>query len=369
MTCVVSSGVNRTVRSVCSSLPTPTRRVAELVWRDPNAPDTEPLDALQLNTVGIRNHHMMRVLERVAAAFNDADIPLLAMKGAALHLLLYAHLNDRPMDDLDLLVHPEDLDRASHLLKTLGGVCGEPLVQENFCPCFHYEIEFSIGEVYPVKIDLHVRPFRPLRYARLVPTNALWANAQCIPIGRATILVAGVEDMLIHLTAHAAIHGCSQRKWLQDIKRWLAMHQHDIDWYKFLCTTKAWRLTLPVREGLRAVVREVGAECPAYVISELSYHRISIQDRLVLWQSQRDADHPSAHVLINVLCTPGLRYSVAYLLAVALPSRQHMGSWYRRRHGGWYASALLLRWLRPVLCCIPGFRRLFEERCRETVTQ
>ena len=369
MTCTLTSGVGFTVESACGLSPTPPLQVVERARREANDLRADSLGSANLNAVGIRNLHMMRVLERIAGAFNEAEIPLLAMKGAALRLLLYSTLNERPMEDLDLLVHAEDLERAGNLLKTLGAVCGEPLVQDGFCPRFHYEVEFSLGTVYPVKIDLHVRPFRPLRYSRLVPPNALWARALCVPVGRATIMVASVEDMLIHLTAHAAIHGCSQIKWLRDIHLWIAAHRNILDWDRLLLTAEEWRLVLPVREGLSSTMREVGTACPEPFSSQLARIRVAWQDRLVLWQSRRDADHPVAHVLVNTLCTPGLRFSVAYLLAVVVPSRQHMSDWYRWRHWGWFPLAQLLRWFRPILCCVPSLRLWFQDSFSETVTR
>lgn len=361
MTYAAKSHIAPSVAVVCTSSPRLRSEMQNRVSSGAADLTTEPLESAQLNAVGFRSLHMMRVLERVAAAFNDADIPLLVLKGAALKLVLYAQFNERPMEDLDLLVHSEHLDRASNLLETLGAVRGEALVREDFCPRFHYEVEFSLGDVYPVKIDLHVRPFRPLRYSRLVPSDALWARAQRVHVGRATILVPSVEDMLIQLTAHAAIHGCSQRKWLRDIKLWIAAHQNDIDWNRLLATVEDWQFSLPVREGLGSAAREVGAVYPEHVISRLADMRVSWRDRLALWQSQRDADHPVAHVLVDALCTPGWRFSTAYLLAVAAPGRQHMGDWYRSRHWGWLPCAQLLRWFRPVLSSFPFLRRWFRD--------
>jgi len=116
---------------------------------------------------------MMHLLERIAARFNKAGVPLMALKGAALNLTLYDRPDARPMADLDLMIRPEDVDQAFALLEELGGLRGEALVREDFFPRFHYEVEYTVGTIYPVKIDLHIRPFRPLRYAQSVPTNAL----------------------------------------------------------------------------------------------------------------------------------------------------------------------------------------------------
>ena len=361
MTCALKPRVNLTAESVCASSPTPPLQMEERAWREANDLATEPLGSAKLNAVGIRNLHMMHVLERIAAAFNDAGIPLLVMKGAALNLTLYTQLNERPMEDLDLLVRPENISKASSLLQQLGALRGESFVRDDFFPRFYYEVEYSIDAIYPVKIDLHVRPLRPLRYSRFVPADALWANARPVRMGNATILVPSVEDMVIHLAAHAAIHGCRRRMWLQDIQLWIAVHRTEINWSRLLATVEGWRLAPPVRTGLECAERVFGPEFPGEVVRRLSQMRANWRDRLALWQAPRDADHPIAHVLVNVVCTPGWRFTLAYLLAATIPDRRHMSDWYHRRHWAWLPCAHVLRWLGPVTSRIPARWRWFTD--------
>ncbi len=308
-----------------------------------------------------RNIHMMHVLKRIAARFNEADIPLLALKGAALNLTIYEHADERPMGDLDLLVKPEQVEAALALLEELGCFRREPLVREDFFPRFYHEIEYAAGSIYPVKIDLHVRPFRPLRYAQLVPSDALWQRAEPVQFGQATVQIPAADDMLIHLAAHCAIHGNPRRMWLQDIKRWADARGADIDWSRFLATVQNWGLVLPVREALDRTRREFGPVCPAEVLDRLQQTRVSWRDRLALRQAPRDASHPVAHVAVNLLCTPGWRFSLGYLLAVLLPDRGHMSEWYCRRHWGWLPWAHLLRWLSPVTRRVPRFWSWFTK--------
>jgi hypothetical protein len=295
-----------------------------------------------------RNLRMMRLLERIAARFGEAGVPLMVLKGAALHLTLYEQPDDRAMADLDLMIRPEDVDRAFHLLEGLGGLRGEPLVRDDFFPRFHYEIEYTLGKIYPVKIDLHVRPFRPLRYSQIVPVDALWGRAQTVSIGRANILVPAADDMLMHLVVHASVHGFADGKWLTDIKRWGEVHGGDIDWDRFLTTVRQWRLALPVRKAFQRVQRDLGLVFPPQVASRLSRMRVNWRDRLALWQAPRDADHPVTHVAVNAVCTPGLGLVLAYLWAVLVPDRAHMADWYQRRHRGWLPCAHLLRFLGPI---------------------
>ncbi|MCH7591688.1 MAG: nucleotidyltransferase family protein [Planctomycetes bacterium] len=298
--------------------------------------------------VRARNLRMMRVLERIAAKFNEAGVPLMVLKGAALHLTLYEQPDDRAMADLDLMIRPDDVDQASHLLEQLGGLRGEPLVRDDFFPRFHYEIEYTLGNIYPVRIDLHVRPFRPLRYARLVPPDALWDRAEGVSIGRAKILVPSPDDMLLHLAVHAAVHGFSDQKWPADIKRWVDLHDTRINWDRFLTTVEHWHLALPARQAFHRVEGEFGRTFPPRVLQHLSKIRTSRRDRLALWQAPRDAAHPVTHVAVNAVCAPGLRFVFAYLWAVLVPDRAHMADWYQRRHWGWLPCAHLLRLLGPV---------------------
>ena len=292
-----------------------------------------------------RNIRLMHLLERVALRFNQAGVPLLALKGAALNLLLYQHPHQREMADLDLMVRPEHLPETLKLLNELGCRPGEPFVRRDFFPRYYYETEFLTGDVFPAKIDLHTRPFRPLRYARLLPTEAFWADAATVRIGQAKLLVPGNEAMLIHLATHAAIHGEILGKWLMDVIRWITTRTNCINWLRFLETVQHWRLNAPVLRTL-AIARSA-TNIPTGVITRLERMPTSWRDRLTLWQAPRDAKHPATHVLVNALCTPGWRYTLSYLRAVAVPDRTHMSTWYRRRHPGWLICAHLARATRP----------------------
>ena len=308
---------------------------------------------------------MMHLLERIAVAFEAAGVPVLALKGAALNLTVYPGPEDRPMDDLDLLVRPEMAGQAIQVLESVGCRPGEPLVREDFFPRFHYEREFRTGIIHPVKIDLHVRPFRPLRYSRTVPPDALWSRAKAVACGRARILIPGPADMLIHLAAHGAIHGHARRMWLEDVQRWIRVHAEKLDWDDIVRTAVAWGLALPLRSGLERVEREFGSICPDQALGRLRRMNPGWRERLALRQAPRDATHPVAHVVADSLCTPGIGFVLSYLAAMAFPGRAHMAEWYGRRHFGWLLCAHGLRLLRPVLGRFPNFwKRCTRVECR-----
>lgn len=317
--------------------------------------------------IATTNVCLLRLLERIAKRFNRAQIPLMALKGAALNLTIYDQPDQRPMDDIDLMIRLEHVEPAIALLEELGCRRGRPLVRDDFFPRFHYETEFIAGRTFSLRIDLHVRPFRPLRYARLVPAEALWQEAEVVQIGQGEVLIPSVEDMLIHLAAHSAFHANVRPMWLLDIRRWSETWRHEIDWERFVTHMRAWGLTLPVRDAIERTERTFGAVCPPEIRSRLAKEHVNRRDHLVLRQTPRDAEHPVAHVLVNALCTPGFWFVLSYLRAVLVPGRQHMGEWYGNHHWGWLPFAHVLRLLSPVLRRIPRvWTRFIKTEVRET---
>ncbi len=120
----------------------------------PRSAPTHGGDAETTGTVDFaassRNIRMMRVLARLAKRFNDAGVPIMALKGAALNLTLYTRPDERPMADIDLLIKPQDAERAARLFEELGCLRGEPLVREDFFPRYYYEMDYTSGSIFKV---------------------------------------------------------------------------------------------------------------------------------------------------------------------------------------------------------------------------
>ena len=308
-------------------------------------------------TVTLRHNNMMRELERLVSAFNRAAIPVMLLKGAALNLTVYERADQRPMSDLDLLVKPEHAHEALALLKEHGCESGYDLIRDDFFPRYHYEVELFTGGPRPVRIDLHARPFRPLRLARTMPTDALWHEANAMRIGEAEALIPRPELMLLHLAAHAAFHGCSRVLWLYDIRRLVDHYGASIDWTLVTRCASRWQLSSAVSCAIEQTEELLGSVCPSNVRAELRTHQANWQDRWTLAQAPRDADSPFMHVLCNVLCTPGVRLRTGYLMAHLFPGAKHLATMYPYRHRGWFLCAHIWRGIRVLgrLLLLPGY--------------
>ena len=303
----------------------------------------------QARQIHQNNLRMRRRLAPIVRAFRDRGVDTLLLKGAALNLTLYDHPGLRAMGDADVMVRPEHVPQAQAVLAELRCRKGRDQVREDFFPKYYYEIEYTTEQPWPLRIDLHARLLRPLRYVRTVPDAAIWHDAQPTRLEGSEVLIPSPENMLVHLASHAAGHGGRPLRWLYDIKRFIDLEQVSIDWDAVISRAHDWRLSLPVRVGLQRVEETFGPTIPSEAMEALHRARVSVADRLTLWHAPRDAKHPIGHVLVNLLCTPGLWYRAGYLAAVLVPGRRHMGSVYRRRHSGWLTCAHLHRWARALL--------------------
>lgn len=301
--------------------------------------------------------HSDHELARVLTPFNERRIPVMLLKGAALHRLIYDNPSHRPMGDMDLLLRPCDLDAGRKLLASLGYEPGRALVRPDFFPTYHYEMDWSITVPRPVRIDLHARPFRPMRIARFMDDDALWDGASAIRVGQATAFVPRPTLMLIHLCAHAAYHGFGRLIWLYDIHEYCRREGKSIDWDELLSRCRAWRLSLPVRRALARTGEWLGRVAPHEVMDELERQPVNWRDRLALHHAPRDGARPVRHVLANLLTTPGVGFKFGYARAVLVPQSAHLGEVYPYRHRGWKACAHAWRSIRAVGRAVLPLRR------------
>lgn len=274
--------------------------------------------------IAAENLHFLRELERLLAGFHHAGIPVLLLKGAALNLTTYPRPNLRPMSDLDLLVPHRDAHRAQSVLEEMGCTRGAPLLREDFFPRFYYETEYFSPGPRPVRIDLHARPFRPLRYACTVSEREFWQNAVTVPCGSTTALVPRPEVMFLHLAAHAAFHGGTQLLWLHDLHRFAAVHHDHLDSDKTMSLARRWSLDAAYSHAVRQARKVQGSFSPNLFHGKLRFPRPRLRDRLILATAPQDARRPLRHLLTTLVTTPDFRLRCGYLFAHLWPDRAHL---------------------------------------------
>ncbi|MCB9852194.1 MAG: nucleotidyltransferase family protein [Phycisphaerales bacterium] len=268
------------------------------------------------------------------------------LKGAALLASVYSDWSMRPMVDVDLLIDPACAEIADGVLKRAGWEPGADLLRPDFFPRFHYEREYVTRSEPAVRIDLHVRPFRPLRFAFTIPPFAFMDATTAAELAGCSVSVLDAEMNLIHLAAHAALHGGRELRWLYDIYAWLRFHGDDLDASRIVDRCRAFRLEPAMRFALTRVKETLGpAGALTSILARLS-KRTSMLDRLVLWQAPHGESRHATDVMVNSLSIPSWTGRVAYLSAVVLPGPAHLRQIYPHRHFGWSLAAHATRAIR-----------------------
>jgi Uncharacterised nucleotidyltransferase len=302
---------------------------------------------VQRDFVDRANRERLKHVAHIARSAEQAGIELMLLKGAALVLDLYDDPGLRPMCDIDWLIRPESAASFDKLLRDTGYKRGQNLLRKDFYPRFHYEAEYLQTGPRPVRLDVHVRPFRPLRYHALISDDLFWNETvtvtNTVAGDRQPVVLPSPTLMLVHLACHASFHGADRLLWLFDIKSHATAKADQIDWDYLNHILRHTHLTHSAHVAFCAAESAFGEFLPSAARDALNSAPVSIVDRVSLWQSPRDKDHPFTRTVVETLCTPGWRLPLGYLRAVLLPDQQHLAESYDGRHFGWHAAAHVQR--------------------------
>jgi len=155
------------------------------------------------------NTRLLAMLGEVVTILQARQLPVMALKGAALVGSLYPELGLRPLSDIDVLVRAQDL----------------PEVEEALLGHGFYAAKGGNFQWQGLSLDLHVdlvsaRRIRGRAALFRFPLEDIWARA--VPHPRFPgLLCLEAEDQFLHLCVHALKHGHSRRMWAEDLHRLL----------------------------------------------------------------------------------------------------------------------------------------------------
>ena len=154
-----------------------------------------------------------------------AGVTACALKGPVLAARVYGDPAARPSVDIDLLIHPADLQAATAALEQEG-----------------YDGDSGVARTYQLRHSHHlhfVRPGRPqvelhflahAGFGASIPASALLDRASVVTLDPdVPVLVPSPEDEVLYLTVHAAGHSFARLRWLHDLKLLILRHPA-LDW-------------------------------------------------------------------------------------------------------------------------------------------
>jgi hypothetical protein len=290
-----------------------------------------------------RNETFLNDLKDLLVLFQKKNIPIVLLKGAALLTTLYKDPALRPMDDLDLLVHEEDLATAHHLFINAG----YPLTGREYWPWWR---KFGGARSYlrdGVLVELHWSlggPDFPLSSAEV------FAHAKKIVISGAQALTLSPEDFLLYHLYHAVYHHAVLKLiWLMDIVKITTSWKEEIKWERFWEKAKALNLAPGVGLGLREANEVLGA----YVPNEILRETIPSPKKLACLINFKGESEQKGN-LLTLMRIPSIKDKALFLLGANFPSPDFL----RLRYHVSKKVAWLYFFLRPFLVIAKALKAL-----------
>lgn len=220
-----------------------------------------------------KNEILMHRIGTLLAAFEEAGIKTMVLKGAALIQLYYRESGLRPMLDADVLVHAHQAEQAMELLASLRWKPVRYRHPQTRIPILHSTpFEDDGGR----QLDLHWHLFWECFNAN--DDDDYWKNAIPIQIGGVQTLALNPTDQLLHTCWHGARwNEVPPIRWIADAMA--IMNADEIDWESLLKKAQAHRIIMPVKDSLEYLKKTLDAPVPDSVLRSLSAVRVSKIER------------------------------------------------------------------------------------------
>lgn len=209
-------------------------------------------------------------LNRIVNTLDEGETPVLVLKGPVLDKWVYRHRDRRSYNDLDLLVHPHNLERTVEILVEDGCT----LLDQN------WELLLSQlpGEVHlcapmgtVVDLHWHILNETRLRSEFLISGEALMDHATRVSIDDIKVPTLEPEPMLIQVALHACLSGADRLVWVKDVEQ--CATAEGLDWDEVVRLAELWRVLQPVALSLTRAQVLLGLELPEGVSRRLGVGR------------------------------------------------------------------------------------------------
>ncbi|HEX9370065.1 MAG TPA: nucleotidyltransferase family protein, partial [Roseiflexaceae bacterium] len=219
----------------------------------------------------VRNAILADDLLRVLAAFRQAGVAAIPVKGIVLAETLYGGLALRSLGDLDVLVRPDDLPAARRSLAALGFAQAPEPGFENAHHPYHDPPYYRSAPGGDVCLELHWGLWAT-RFFQL-GTEDLWRRAVPARLHGADVTILSPEDTLLHLAIHRS-RSALRLRFVCDIAELLRRHSASIDWEYVLAQARAAGARTTLYYALALAQELASAPLPPTILSSLGVGRL-----------------------------------------------------------------------------------------------
>jgi hypothetical protein len=237
-----------------------------------------------------RNMAIIGKLREVLAAFQEAGILCIVLKGIALAELVYPSIGMRGMSDVDILVKKDDLVKVDGRLSSLGYISQDSTVTKAIHNPVGYLASLEYRKNDPSCLNLHVHwhtvntSVPATMFIERIDIDRLWEYSTLTNMADGSARMLRPEHMIIYLCEHALRVGHSFDRLILicDIFFSIRAFENIIDWNFVFEESRRFGLYGFVYNGLSIVKHYTSMAIPDECIAKLKPPDISLGEKYFL---------------------------------------------------------------------------------------
>ncbi len=187
--------------------------------------------------IWIQNQKILKELENLTRLFMQAEIPVVALKGACFALTIYPDIGLRPMGDLDILVPKARLAEAVQIAATLGYAETFPEASPGLNNLLNHHVCLQKSGAQSLTLEIHDSLVADKAFIFAVPVDWFWGQTELLNSSLQTkfknLLMLTPVAQILFASAHAMLqHGGKNApmRWFYDLDRLVRLYAERLDW-------------------------------------------------------------------------------------------------------------------------------------------
>jgi hypothetical protein len=291
-------------------------------------------------------------IKPVLEALKKANIPVIVLKGWALIQTIYGgNHGHRIYEDIDILVHPQDVDAAEVTLKKLGWQPEEE-PRPGYARCYYNAQAYFLeqienpGRVYSIGFHwglLHHPAYNPEQ----IDVKEIFRRAHPLKIADVSVLEMSIDDQIVYYCAHIVIQHHSDQSLLRyyEIAAVIRELNSNLDWQKVEKHAKGWKLVLPLKKVIQKVEELWPGTVPTSVVNSIEKNKPAMSEEFIhSWYEITNYNSSFEH-LLTWLTMLGIKRRFLYIFEEVFPNQEFMAKNYGFAPAGFWPLLYIRRFL------------------------